>query len=412
MRQRTLGSYESAVRKHLVPGLGRHRPDRLRPEHLDHLYTALLEDGYSPATVLRQHRNPSRALTVAMQRGHVARHIATLVDPPAQKQSDLAIALTLDEARAVLQAAAHVRNSARWTVALALRLRQSETVALQWKDIDLLTGTLTVRRSIHRVRGGGLVYEEPKTRRSQRTLALPLPLVSQLEEHRTAQRGADAGRLGVARRGPGLRRAPRPADRLESLGGGDLAERQLTSTVSSLSGSTRSAIYRSWARSTGRVASAPWRRRRLGLMRWTLRSKRRTVNLRHGSCCTLPPESARSGKRPTLSGDGGWSHSSSRGVVIKPSDTTGMTKGSALRRPMDLPAGRRRGPLDRLTLRSRRRRVGVLRLDLEVDQPPDAKGKPHPVSLQRLEEPDHLPHQDEAQEAEEGEEESLRRRHE
>ena len=70
-------------------------------------------------------------------------------------------------------AAVRVRNSARWTVALALGLRQSESLALQWKDIDLLTGTLTVRRSIHRVRGGGLVYEEPKTRRSQRTLALP-----------------------------------------------------------------------------------------------------------------------------------------------------------------------------------------------------------------------------------------------
>lgn len=52
-----------------------------------------------------------------------------------------------------------------------------------------MRGTLTVRRSIHRVRGGGLIYEEPKTRRSQRTLALPLPLVGQLEQQRTAQRG-------------------------------------------------------------------------------------------------------------------------------------------------------------------------------------------------------------------------------
>jgi integrase len=178
VRQRTLESYESAVRKHLVPGLGRHRLDRLRPEHLDQLYTALLDAGYSPATVLRQHRILSRALTVAMQRGHVARNIATLVDPPAQKQSDVATALDLGEARAVLTAAQHVRNSARWTVALALGLRQSEALALQWKDIDLLANTLTVRRSIHRVRGGGLIYDEPKSRRSQRTLALPLPLVA------------------------------------------------------------------------------------------------------------------------------------------------------------------------------------------------------------------------------------------
>src|SRR5688572_21043133 len=162
VRPRTLESYESAVRKHLIPGIGRHRMDRLRPEHLDQLYTALLDDGYSPASV---------------QRGHVPRNVAALVDPPAQRASDIATALDLGEARAVLHAAAGVRNSARWTVALALGLRQSEALALQWKDIDLLANTLTVRRSIHRVRGGGLVYEEPKTRRSQRTLALPLPLL-------------------------------------------------------------------------------------------------------------------------------------------------------------------------------------------------------------------------------------------
>ena len=55
------------------------------------------------------------------------------------------------------EAAAHICNSTRWTVALALGLRQSEALALQWKDVDLLNNTLTVRRSIHRIRDGGLV---------------------------------------------------------------------------------------------------------------------------------------------------------------------------------------------------------------------------------------------------------------
>ena len=39
VRQRTVESYESIVRRHLIPGIGRHRLDRLRPEHLDQLYT-------------------------------------------------------------------------------------------------------------------------------------------------------------------------------------------------------------------------------------------------------------------------------------------------------------------------------------------------------------------------------------
>ena len=80
VRQRTVESYQSSVRKHLIPVIGLHRLDRLRPEHLDQLYTQLLDAGYSPATVLRDHRILSRALTVAMQRGHIARNVARPVD--------------------------------------------------------------------------------------------------------------------------------------------------------------------------------------------------------------------------------------------------------------------------------------------------------------------------------------------
>jgi integrase len=188
VRARTQESYEALVRLHLRPGLGHHRLDRLQPEHLEQLYGSLLEDkGLSPATVLRLHRVLSRALRVAMQRGKIGRNVATLVDPPAVKRSTAALPLTVDEARRVLQAAEQGRNSARWTVALAVGLRQSEALGLRWSDIDLDVGTLTVRRGLHRVAGKGLVYEEPKAERSRRTLALPAQLVEALRRHRVVQ---------------------------------------------------------------------------------------------------------------------------------------------------------------------------------------------------------------------------------
>jgi integrase len=188
VRARTLESYEALVRLHLRPGLGHHRLDRLQPEHLEELYGSLLEDkGLSPATVLRLHRVLSRALRVAMQRGKIARNVATLVDPPAVKRPTTALPLTVDEARRVLQAAEQGRNAARWTVALAVGLRQSEALGLRWSDIDLDVGTLTVRRGLHRVAGKGLVYEEPKADRSRRTLALPAQLVEALHRHCVVQ---------------------------------------------------------------------------------------------------------------------------------------------------------------------------------------------------------------------------------
>jgi hypothetical protein len=113
VRPRTLESYASMIRIHIAPGIGRHRLDRLQPEHLDRFYTDLLDRGLSPTSVLRIHRMLSRALKVAMQRGRVHRNVATLVDPPAQQPSDVATALDLNEARAVLAAATGLRNSAR-----------------------------------------------------------------------------------------------------------------------------------------------------------------------------------------------------------------------------------------------------------------------------------------------------------
>src|SRR3954469_9663974 len=125
VRARTLESYRSTVRLHLRPGVGHHRLDRLQPEHLELLDAALADKGLSPATILRAHRVLSRALRVATQRGKVARNVATLVDPPTVKRPQTALPLSAQEARQVMAAAQTRRNAARWTVALAVGLRQS-----------------------------------------------------------------------------------------------------------------------------------------------------------------------------------------------------------------------------------------------------------------------------------------------
>jgi integrase len=124
---------------------------------------------------------------VASQRGKVARNVATLVDPPVVRRPEVALPLSAQEVKRVMATAQEHRNAARWTVAMAVGLRQSEALALCWADVDLEHATLTVRRGVHRVRGQGLVYEEPKADRSRRTVALPAPLVEALRAHRAAQ---------------------------------------------------------------------------------------------------------------------------------------------------------------------------------------------------------------------------------
>ncbi len=214
-------TYAPKVRNRIIPGIGRHRLDRLTPEHLERFYTKLDTDGLAPATVLQVHRILSRALTVAVQRGYVTRNVATLVDAPSARPGEIE-PLILAEARKITTLAAERRNGTRWSVALALGLRQGEALGLRWRYIDFDAATLTVRWQLQRLAwrhgcpdpracgaryhrpscpsgctaharacpertGGGLILAELKTARSRRTIALPAALVVALRAHRAAQ---------------------------------------------------------------------------------------------------------------------------------------------------------------------------------------------------------------------------------
>ena len=186
VRPSTLATYRGYVANRIVPALGHHRLDALQPEHLEAFYRASQGNGLSSATILQMHRIISRALKVAHRRGKVRRNVATLVDAPSIQRADVE-PLSAQEARRVLLAATTERNAARWSVALALGLRQGEALGLRWNDIDLDLGTLTVRHALQRVRGGGLTIVPPKSRAGRRSIRLPGPLRNQLREHRARQ---------------------------------------------------------------------------------------------------------------------------------------------------------------------------------------------------------------------------------
>jgi integrase len=150
--QKTIDStYEPKVRRWIVPQLGKHRLDRLQPEHLDAFYTWLEGQSLKPNTILQIHRITCRALKVAWKRGKVGQNIGALVDAPTGEEVDIE-PLSRDEARCILAAAAERRNGTRWSVALAMGVRQSEAIGLRWKYVDLDAGTIEVGWQLTRAR--------------------------------------------------------------------------------------------------------------------------------------------------------------------------------------------------------------------------------------------------------------------
>src|SRR5206468_508732 len=62
-----------------------------------------------------------------------------------------------------------------------------EYLGLQWNDVDLNKGAVTVQRALVQRKGGGWYFGEPKTSRSRRTIPLPPSVLKSLVEHRRHQ---------------------------------------------------------------------------------------------------------------------------------------------------------------------------------------------------------------------------------
>ncbi len=212
VRWKTLSTYGSQMRLHVIPALGSIKLSELRPETLEAHYRNLLDAGRSAHVVHAVHRVLRSALNEALRRQRIGSNPALLARPPRVPEVEVR-PLTQEECRAILSAAAGRRNSARWSVALALGLRQGEALGLQWGDVDLAAQTLQVRRSVQRQTwkhgcgggesapscerkrggycpqrtGGGVLLVETKTKASRRTIVLPPPLLAELRTHRRVQ---------------------------------------------------------------------------------------------------------------------------------------------------------------------------------------------------------------------------------
>ncbi len=82
----------------------------------------------------------------------------------------------------------------------------------KWEDVDLDRRTLKVRRALQRIEGA-LIFKEPKTEKSRRTLTLPASLVAAVRAHRDRQaferaaasdRWQESGLVFTTTRGPPL----------------------------------------------------------------------------------------------------------------------------------------------------------------------------------------------------------------
>lgn len=233
MRGRAWGTYEQAIRLHLVPGIGKIPLAKLTPAQLDAWFRLHQAAGVSARNIRYARTVLRAALNQARKWRAVSDNVAELVDPPRHQPREIQ-PLTPEQARTLLDAAKGHRLAALISVATALGLRLGEACGLRWADVNLDIGTLQVRQALERSGGDSaarrpLIIErrnlrrriaaapkrsaerrelrfelkalrvrwrkvrttlrttDPKSTRSRRTIRLPSIVAIALKTHRTGQ---------------------------------------------------------------------------------------------------------------------------------------------------------------------------------------------------------------------------------
>ncbi len=169
--------YETVTRLHVKPTLGKLKLDRLSALHVQTLYREKLDSGLSPRRVIYVHVTLHKALKQAVRWSLIPRNVVDAVEPPRFKKQEIS---PLDEkqVRKLLQSAKGNRLEALYVLAVTTGMRQGELLGLQWKDVDLDSGTLRINRTIF----GGVV-SPPKTTKSRRSIKLTDLALQALKNH-------------------------------------------------------------------------------------------------------------------------------------------------------------------------------------------------------------------------------------
>lgn len=185
VRPSTLRTYRLNV-KRLNAELGNVTLEALRPPHVQAAYNALSARGLAPRTVRQVHLTLHKALADAGRLELVIRNVSEATTRPRINAKEMNWYPAEDLARLFITSRGD-RYHALWVVLGTVGLRLGEARGLKWGDIDTRAGTLAVRRTLQRVSGAGLVFGEPKSESSRRTVELPPTALDALEAHRDLQ---------------------------------------------------------------------------------------------------------------------------------------------------------------------------------------------------------------------------------
>ncbi len=182
--------YSSLIRLHVVPKLGHIRLTRLTVDDVEQFYTdKLMEKQINETTLHQLHYVLHKAFRDGVKKEKVARNVFDIADAP--KKADTIpnnAPWDFEQAKLFL---AEARRTSKWhgmyLFTICTASRESEVIALQRSDLDLLLGEVHIRRKMYRLYGKDretkIIEGTPKSKHGIRTIPLIPQLVDELRKH-------------------------------------------------------------------------------------------------------------------------------------------------------------------------------------------------------------------------------------
>ena len=193
VRESTRRGYENYIKNYIVPNLGDKRIDKLTTHEIQQFYVMLKEEGrlkedavkgyqLAAATVRRIHGVLRQAMQAAADLRIIPRNPVDGIQLP-KLDNDKMKVLNAEELSIFKEA---IKDEPEWYdffyTEITTGLRKGEICGLMWSDFDMKTGTLNVRRTLHRYEDGKLRTGETKTGTGKRKILLPRSTAQLLRE--------------------------------------------------------------------------------------------------------------------------------------------------------------------------------------------------------------------------------------
>jgi integrase len=182
VRPKTWEHYDLCVRR-MLPYIGTIKLTALGPAEIRATWAHLQSKRLSNRTIRHCHSVLHNALELAVHWCYLSRNPVDAVTAPRAARKEMQT-ISAHDVQKLFQTTAGDRWHALWVVLATTGLRLGEATALRWSDLDLQRGTITIQRSLQRQSRAGLVFVEPKSESSRRTVQLPEGAVAVLREHR------------------------------------------------------------------------------------------------------------------------------------------------------------------------------------------------------------------------------------